>query len=185
MKKNIVWIIAIILFIIGIFWIILNQSRNTKNTSVPSITLRATMNHLAPEVYFSDIAGNTLKLSDFRGRKLMLWSVATWCSSCSEGAHILAKNEAKLGKLTILVLKSYGNAGYPGPKIERFASQSAPNMLTAKNWLWGNFSSQATQIYNPRNYPDIYFLIDKQGIIRDINDAPAATINTIVKFANN
>ena len=37
--------------------------------------------------------------------------------------------------------------------------------------------------YNPRRYPDIYFLIDEKGMLQAVNGAPSATMSTIKKFA--
>jgi len=167
----------------GVFWIAASRQQSSPAPSAP------TVEHVAIGAPFSKcyvyrLERHCCKAFKFQGKSDVL-VVATWCSSCSEGAKVLSQNESKLGNLTIITLKTYGNAGYPGPKIGDFAVQSAPSTLHAKNWHWGNLTKQSTKVYNPRNYPDIYFLIDKNGIVRDINDAPAATLGTIIKFAQN
>lgn len=139
---------------------------------------------LAPDATFTTLDGRELSLSEFRDKKVMFWLLATWCPSCIAGAQVLAENNEQLSGLTIIALETYGNAGYPGPSMEAFAKQNAPAMLSAQNWLWGDASQEATEDYNPRNYPDIYFLIDEDGVLRDIDTAPAATINKIIEFAN-
>lgn len=138
----------------------------------------------APEAHFTTLGGEDTHLSDFKGQKVMLWLLATWCPSCITGARVLAENNDKLGNIKIIALKSYGNAGYPGPSIEEFAKSYTPQMLSAENWLWGDASKDTTEIYNPKNYPDIYFLVDENGTLRVINGAPAATLNKIVEFVN-
>lgn len=138
----------------------------------------------APEAHFTTLSGEDTHLSDFKGQKVMFWLLATWCPSCIAGAQVLAENNDKLGDLTIITLETYGNAGYPGPSMEEFAKKYAPQMLSAHNWLWGDASQEATSVYNPRNYPDIFFLVDENGTLRDIDGAPAATINKIIEFAN-
>lgn len=137
----------------------------------------------APDAVFTTFSGEERLLREFRGRKVMFWLLATWCPSCIAGAQVLAQNNDKLSHLTIIALKTYGNAGYPGPSIEEFAKQNAPSTLSAANWLWAEASPAATKIYNPRNFPDIYFLIDENGVLRAINSAPAATLNKIIEFA--
>jgi thiol-disulfide isomerase/thioredoxin len=139
---------------------------------------------LAPEAHFTILSGEDTHLSDFRGQKVMFWVLATWCPSCIAGAQVLQENNEQLANLTIIALKTYGNAGFPGPSIEEFAKRYSPELLEASNWLWGNSSSETTSVYNPRNFPDIYFLIDEKGILKDIDGAPAATINKIIEFAN-
>ncbi len=181
--KNI--LISIIIFILLISIAIWFKGTNKQNTQLPSVKPTISLNTTAPEATFTKIDGTQIKLSSFKGKKVMFWLVATWCSSCSEGARVLSQNQNNLKNLKIITLKTYGNAGYPGPSIKDFATQSAPKMLLSKNWLWGNLTQKSTRIYNPRNYPDIYFLIDKDGIIKEINDAPAATIGDIIKFAKN
>ncbi len=183
MKKSTKIIIGIaVVAFIG--WVALSSSGKSQKPVAGAVSV-VTQNAPAPNAVFTTIDGKQAALSAFKGKKVMLWLVATWCSSCSEGARVLSQNEKALGNLTIITLKTYGNAGYPGPSIKTFAEQSAPKMLLAKNWHWGNLTKQSAQVYNPRNYPDIYFLIDKNGVVREINDAPAATIDDILKFARN
>ena len=62
-------------------------------------------------------------------------------------------------------------------------SRMHPATLAAQNWLWGNASREATNVYNPTNFPDVYFLIDEDGIIRAIDGAPSATLDKIIKFS--
>lgn len=183
MKNTIIGFVSIVILLGGIIWLANNQ----KDTQTPTPTSRVSVaiNAPAPDATFTDLRGNTVKLSSFKGKKVMFWLVATWCSSCIEGAKVLSQNESKLGNLTVITLKTYNNAGYSGPSIKTFAVQSAPSTLLAKNWLWGDLTQQSTKVYNPRNYPDIYFLIDKNGIVRAVSDAPAATLGTILKFAQN
>jgi len=138
----------------------------------------------APEAVFTAIDGREIRLSEFKGKKVMFWFLATWCPSCITGAQVLAQNNDELRNLTIIALETYGNAGYRGPSIEEFAKQSAPDTLSAQNWLWGNASREATNVFNPTNFPDVYFLIDEDGIIRAIDGAPSATINKIIQFTN-
>ncbi len=182
MKNTLIGFVSIVVLVGGVVWF---ASSKQLNTATVSSQEKVAVNAPAPPASFNDISGATENLSDFKGKKVMLWLVATWCSSCSEGARVLSQNKNKLGDLTILVLKTYGNAGYPGPSIKEFVSQSAPAVLLSKNWHLGNLTKQSTQVYNPRNYPDIYFLIDKSGVIREVNDAPAATISDILTFAQN
>lgn len=184
MKNTIIGFVSIVIFVGGAIWFATNR-QSVPSPTISSSQARVAVNAVAPDATFTDLNGAQVKLSHFKGQKVMFWLVATWCSSCIKGAKVLAQNESKLSNLTIITLKTYGNAGYQGPSIKDFAKQSAPKMLSAKNWYWGDLTQQSTRVYNPRNYPDIYFLIDKDGVVREINDAPAATIGDILKFAKN
>ena len=41
----------------------------------------------------------------------------------------------------------------------------------------------ASYTYDPSGYPDIYFLIDRDGIVQEIAPAPHVTMNIILEFA--
>lgn len=124
-------------------------------------------------------------VTQFKGRKVMLWLLSTWCTSCQEGLHVLAQQRAKLQKdgLTVIVLENYKNGGYGGEPITAFAQRYGASVLHAPNWIFGDVPKQFGAVYNPRNFPDIYYLIDKNGVIRTVSGAPSATLGKILDFA--
>ena len=132
---------------------------------------------------FTTIDDETKRLANYRGQKVMFWVFATWCPSCQKAAQALQKNNDKLQNVQILALKTHGNAGYDGPSISEFAQQYAPQLVDADNWVWGKLSEQSTNVWNPQNRPDIYWLIDGDGTIQAKTGAPASTINRITQFA--
>ena len=115
----------------------------------------------APNAIFT-VNSKTYNLDQFRGRKIMLWLFSTWCPSCQVGLKVLSDNQPELKKLglTIIALVNYKNGGYPGPTAQAFAKKYAKAVTKAPNWLFGNASKKLASIYNPKGYPDIYFLID-------------------------
>jgi len=98
---------------------------------------------------------------------------------------VLSDNQPQLKKLglTVIALVNYKNGGYPGPTAQEFAEKYAKAVTKAPNWLFGNASKKLASIYNPKGYPDIYFLIDENGFLETISDAPSATIDKIINFA--
>ncbi len=139
---------------------------------------------IAPNAAFT-VNSKMYNLDQFRGHKVMLWMFSTWCPSCRIGLKILSDNQPQLKKfgLTVIALENYKDGGYSGPTAQEFAEKYGKSVIKAPNWLFGNASEKLAAIYNPKGYPDIYFLIDKKGFIRKITDAPAATINQIIDFA--
>ena len=77
----------------------------------------------------------------------------------------------------------YNNLGAPGPSVEDFATQYASSVSRSPNWLWGEASLVASYTYDPSGYPDIYFLIGRDGIVQEIAPAPHVTMNIILEFA--
>lgn len=154
------WIVGLVI-VVGAISILALISHNSSNNQPASHTNTAadavTIGKPAPDATFTTVDGKSHTLAEFKGQKVMLWLLTTWCSSCIAGAQTLAGSNNKLGNLTIIALETYGDAGYPGPSMEAFAQQYVPAMLSASSWQLGNASQEATSIYNPQNYPDIYF----------------------------
>lgn len=172
-KTLVIWIIMI-LIIASLFLI---PKFTVNNSTVPEIGKEA------PDATFATIDGQEKKLSDYGGKKTMFFVLATWCPTCQQGVKALAENNENLQGIEFVILKTYKNAGYPGPSIQEFAQRYAPEMLSEDNWVFGDLSEESTYLWNPKNYPDIYWLIDEQGIVRKVNGAPAATMGLINQFA--
>ena len=139
----------------------------------------------APDVTFETLDGRTFRLSDFRGRPVMLWLIATWCPTCEASAQALAEKAPELEEtgLVVITLKLYENLGYPGPSIGDFAKKWAPTLLDRKGWYWGEAGMRTSYVYDRQGYPDIYWLVDRDGIARMVNTAPNVTMDEIVSFA--
>ena len=181
-KSHLKIAIIVVLVLVGAFFLF-GVSQNKQGISSTNVVDSPSAKP-APDVSFTTISGKGVKLSDYKGKKVMLWFFATWCPTCQAGAQALEENNNQLGNLQILAVKTYKNAGYNGVSTKDFAQSNVPNSLEYDNWVWGNASQKATQIYNPKNYPDIYYLIDENGNVINVNGAPGATINSIISFAN-
>ncbi len=127
--------------------------------------------------------GQSYPLSEYQGKKIMLWLFSTWCHTCAAGVKALADKHTELQKngLTILALRNYKNGGYPGPDVEEFIAHYSPS--STQRWIMGEATEVMNDRYNSRQYPDIYFLIDEQGIIQEKGTAPAVFIQKIIDFS--
>ncbi len=141
----------------------------------------------APDVTFTTIDGRERRLAQFRGRPVMLWLFATWCPSCQAGAAAIAEHltEMEQAGLQIIQLKLYNDLGYPGPSVQDFARAYTRPGHSSRTWLWGDASEALSFTYDPKGYPDIYFLIDRQGVVREISGGPNTAIAQILSFARN
>ncbi len=139
----------------------------------------------APDFAFTTLDGNAHKLSQFRGKPVMLWFFASWCPTCISSTKEISERFETLtaNGLQIIQLRLYNNLGYSGPSAGEFADIYAGAPGESPSWLWGEASLEASVTYDPRGYPDLYFLIDREGILRGANGAPNASMNDIVKFA--
>jgi thiol-disulfide isomerase/thioredoxin len=141
----------------------------------------------APDVTFATIDRKGYRLAQFRGRPVMLWLFATWCPSCQAGAAAIAEHFTQMEQagLQIIQLKLYNNLGYPGPSVQDFARAYMRPGRSSSAWLWGDASEELSYTYDPKGYPDIYFLIDKDGIVREVGGGPNTAIAQILSFARN
>ncbi|MDY6770675.1 MAG: redoxin domain-containing protein [Candidatus Nanohaloarchaea archaeon] len=146
-------------------------------------TPTAVVGSQAPEATFTTVQGETKQLSDYSG-KVVLWVFTTWCPSCQQGAAALQRNNDRLRNVTVIAVKSAGNAGYAGPSVPSFVDQYAPELRNASNWVWGTLSHGSTRIWNPQNRPDVYYIIEPNGEITGKGGAPAVTLEKIMRFAS-
>src|ERR1700740_3154199 len=59
----------------------------------------------APTISFADLAGNTLSLSEFAGKIILVNLWATWCEPCLREMPSLERLQARLGdKITVVAI---------------------------------------------------------------------------------
>lgn len=131
------------------------------------------------------VGTDTVSISSFHGKKVMLWFFSTWCPSCQAGLKALKKKEGPLKKsgLQIIAVRNYQNGGYPGPSITAFVKKAAPSLLKAQNWTLAEATQEVAQKYNSKGYPDIYYLISPEGKIVNVAGSPGAHMKKIIDFA--
>ncbi len=139
----------------------------------------------APDIDFQTVDGARRRLSEFRGKPIMLWFFASWCPSCTAATRAVAENLEELQRsgMQIIQLKLYKNLGYPGPSTEEFAKVYASGVYPSPGWIWGDASRTASFTYDPGGYPDIYFLIDERGVLRGVDGVPNVTMDKILAFS--
>lgn len=180
-KKFVIVLIVIIVAVVAIF---IGASKPQKGHTANTSTV-ATVNKPLVSADFTTIQGKSISLASYHNKKLMVYLLATWCSSCQASLQTLLSNAPALQKdgLDIVTLKSYGNAGYPGPSMQQFLSSVSNTSALPNNFTFGNASQALTASYNPSNGPDIYYLVNPDGDIQVVNSTPSATIKTILQFA--
>lgn len=139
----------------------------------------------APEAPFTTVDGSTHSTSELKGSPTLLWLLSTWCGSCAAGLDALSQHTDEIAKtdLRVVVLRNYQNGGYPGADIAQFVSRVLPRLKVPERWMLGQASAGLDRAYNGKHYPDIYFLIDRQGRVRQVGGAPSATMDRILRFA--
>lgn len=175
----------LVYFVIGLLALVVVLSALSRwilpRTSAAEVRLGAP----APALAFTTADGVTHRLSEFHGKPVMLWFFASWCDTCQASTGAIARAFPRLQQagLQIVQLRLYQNLGYPGPSAGAFARTFARSAYGSPAWLWGEASEEASYTFDPKGYPDVYFLIDKDGIIRAISSGPGTAIDRIQSFA--
>jgi thiol-disulfide isomerase/thioredoxin len=112
----------------------------------------------APAISFVDLAGNTVSLSEFTGKMVLVNLWATWCEPCLREMPSLARMQSHLGdKITVVaVSEDRGGSKAVEPFIGKLGLKSIKTYLDPK--------STAERAFKVQGLPTS-FLIDRQGRI--------------------
>jgi len=118
-----------------------------------------TVTNAAPDFQLQNLAGQSITLSDFRGKPVVLNFWATWCGPCAFEMPYIQEiyDERSSEGLVVLAI----NWGESASQVEQFMQNhnlSIPVLLDTKKVV--------AQKYNIRAFPTTFF-IDKDGIIQD------------------
>lgn len=138
--------------------LILSLSACSRADSSKKITVAAE-NKPAPDVSVVSLAtGSPLKLSDLKGKVVLLNFWATWCPPCREEIPSMMKlNTLMAGKPFQMVAVSIDEGGKPA--IEAFFKESGFSLPT-----YLDATAASTKSYGITGVPES-FIIDRQGII--------------------
>src|SRR6266404_1122294 len=89
----------------------------------------------APEVAFTDTAGNPATLADFKGKLLLVNLWATWCQPCLREMPSLEKLQSRLGDriAVIAVSEDRGGSKVVEPFINKLGLKSSKTYLDPKS----------------------------------------------------
>lgn len=198
MKKIIISSIVLILLFAGAYYVVSNKdfslvsdksstnnnssnkessksdtSKNSKNSGNSSKNNANKV--LAPDFTLSDLEGNTVTLSELRGKKVFLNFWASWCGPCKAEMPDIEKlyQETKDSDLVIL------------------AVNVSENKSTAESYLKNNnlnftvlmdTKDEASNTYLIRSFPSSFF-IDKEGYIvsREVGTLTYAEMKDFIK----
>ncbi len=119
---------------------------------------------VAPDFVVQDLAGNEVKLSDFRGKFVVLNFWATWCPPCVTEwpqVHQLAERLADRDDVVVIALSIDKTPDVIAPFLARMSMGETKVKL-----LWDPEQTVHTA-FGTSQIPDTYF-IDEQGNVRDV-----------------
>jgi thiol-disulfide isomerase/thioredoxin len=115
----------------------------------------------APEIEGTDAAGDRFRLSDYRGKVVLLTFSADWCGGCVELYPLERKLVEKFRDRPFVLLSVSMDE-----TIETLKAATAAGAITWRCW-WDGLHGPIHAVWNPPGAPTIY-LLDQQGIIQDV-----------------
>jgi peroxiredoxin len=113
---------------------------------------------VAPEIEGQDLDGNAFKLSDFRGKHVMLIFWGGWCHACHDIVPMASQLASDMKDKPVAVLGI--NTDIP----EEARAAYKQYQVNFRNWSDGTTGGPITTMFNLRSFPTIY-LIDPKGVI--------------------
>jgi peroxiredoxin len=111
---------------------------------------------MAPDFELKTLDGKTAKLSDYRGKKVILNFWATWCPPCKAEMPDIQKYHQEVGD-SVVILAVNIDPQYDVQKFAREANVTFPVLLDSKD--------EVNTLYRILTIPTTYF-IDEKGTIR-------------------
>jgi thiol-disulfide isomerase/thioredoxin len=110
----------------------------------------------APDFSITD-SDRTVRLSQFRGKPVVLNFWATWCPPCVEEMPSLVALQKEMGdKLIILAVSTdHDESAY-----RKFTQKNTPGLITVRD-----AKNSSNALYGTFAFPETY-IIDRQGVIR-------------------
>lgn len=157
--NTIIWIIAICAVIAAAYvFYTKNKPQTLINSPVQSNTTDQNSNPMAPDFSLKDLNGKTVKLSDYKGKVVILNFWAVWCKYCKEEMPDLNELNAELEKdneAVILAVDVQESSG----TVKNYLSS---NKINLKVLLDENGS--VAQSYGISGYPTT-FIINNDGTL--------------------
>jgi thiol-disulfide isomerase/thioredoxin len=115
----------------------------------------------APEIIGTDAEGKTFRLSDYRGKVVLLTFTADWCSDCLKVYPVLRSLVEKYrGQQFVLLSVNRDDT------LDELKSSIASGQTTWRCW-WDGRNGPINESWNNGGIPDLY-LLDHEHIIQDV-----------------
>lgn len=141
---------------------------------------KAAKGKLAPEITLNDLNGQIVKLSDYRGKVVILNFWASWCPPCKSEMPDLdgaAREFSKGNEAVLLAVNLTDGSRETSATARKYIADNKFSMTVLLDT-----KSNAATAYNITNIPTTY-IIDKQGVIVNSIVGPT-TQNALIQYAD-
>lgn len=191
MRKNdnkIIWVLLLVLVLFaGYSYYNHNKLSGTDQEAqqkaspdTASSSPKAAKGKLAPEITLNDLNGQTVKLSDYRGKVVILNFWASWCPPCKSEMPELDKASREFAIGTDAVLLTVNLTDGSRETVDKARKYITDNKYSMSVLL--DTQGRAANAYSITSIPTTY-VIDKQGIIINSIVGPT-TKNALNDYVN-
>lgn len=145
---------------------------SASSQTVTGLPVSPRVGSLAPDFELPGLDSRSVKLSDFRGRPVLLNFWGTWCPACVYEMPFLESAYAKKKADGLVILAV--DVGDSKARVEQFIEEKG---LTFDVVL--DYTQSAVRVYGIQYYPTS-FLIDKQGVIQLVKVGPFASETSVL-----
>jgi cytochrome c biogenesis protein CcmG/thiol:disulfide interchange protein DsbE len=150
--------VALVLVVGVITWVsVASNDDQSDGTVVPKV-LSAKVGQVAPDFTLPTLDGGTVKLSDYRGKPVVLNFWASWCTPCRQEFPLLRDTlAARHGEFALVGVNTQDFVESDGRKFAQKQRADWPNGFDA--------SQGVRRGYGVTGLPETFF-IDAKGVIR-------------------
>ncbi len=144
---------------LSLFALVGCKQEKSRSKSADISANRVTEGSVAPEFTVKDLAGKELKLSDLKGKVVLVNFWATWCPPCKEEIPSMMKlNQSMAGKQFQMLAISIDEGGREA--VEKYFKKSGYSLPA-----YLDNDGAASRSYGTTGVPET-FIVDTKGIIR-------------------
>lgn len=159
MKRKVVIFALMVVIVAGL--LVMGKFQGKFPSSRARSVAAATKGHDAPDFVLSDLQGHSVKLSDLRGKAVVLNFWATWCPPCKEEIPWFVELQKRYGAQGLQVVGVSMDDDGDQKNVAKFAAENSINypVLLGKE--------EVARQYGGIDYLPTTFYIDRQGVVMD------------------
>lgn len=159
MKRGIVVFAVMVVVLAGL--LVLARFRQALPGAAPARNpVASSPGHSAPDFDLTDLQGNEVKLSDLRGKAVVLNFWASWCAPCKEEIPWFVEMQKRYGSQGLQIVGVSMDDGDP-KEVVKFAAENAINYPV----VFG--VEKVADEYGGIDYLPTTFYIDRNGVVLD------------------
>lgn len=142
---------------------VVNNAKNTSNTQLAQKVSNEKQYPQAPDFTLKDLEGNEVKLSDYRGKVVILDFWATWCPPCRKGIPDFVEMQEQYGDDGFVIIGinlDQGEAKEVVPMVSDFAKNYKINYPIVIH------DQEIISAYGGIRSIPTTFVLDKEGKVR-------------------